>query len=73
MVQGLVVGSPSGSQTQNVYSRGFSGPALGNYQLENPHMRILLYNPDNGSLAIFMPHLWMFLLQSLTPGGHEVV
>jgi len=20
-----------------------------------------------------MPHLWMFLLQSLTPAGHEVV
>jgi len=36
-------------------------------------MRILLYNPDNGVTRNFMPHLWMFLLQSLTPDGHEVV
>src|SRR5580700_6453686 len=36
-------------------------------------MRILLYNPDNGVTHNFMPHLWMFLLQSLTPAGHEVV
>ncbi len=36
-------------------------------------MRILLYNPDNGVTQNFMPHLWMFLLQSLTPTGHEVV
>ncbi len=36
-------------------------------------MRILLYNPDNGVTRNFMPHLWMFLLQSLTPSGHEVV
>src|SRR5437660_1879100 len=36
-------------------------------------MRILLYNPDNGVTRNFMPHLWMFLLQSLTPAGHEVV
>src|SRR5467141_2693857 len=36
-------------------------------------MRILLYNPDNGVTRNFMPHLWMFLLQSLTPEGHEVV
>ncbi|GAC1623479.1 MAG: radical SAM protein [Candidatus Acidiferrum sp.] len=35
-------------------------------------MRILLYNPDNGVTRNFMPHLWMFLLQSLTPEGHEV-
>jgi radical SAM superfamily enzyme YgiQ (UPF0313 family) len=35
-------------------------------------MRILLYNPDNGVTRNFMPHLWMFLLQSLTPAGHEV-
>src|SRR5206468_3923016 len=34
---------------------------------------ILLYNPDNGVTRNFMPHLWMFLLQSLTPKGHEVV
>src|SRR5437867_10875265 len=36
-------------------------------------MRILLYNPDNGITQNFMPHLWMFLLQELTPSGHEVV
>lgn len=30
-------------------------------------MRILLYNPDNGVTRNFMPHLWMFLLQALTP------
>jgi radical SAM superfamily enzyme YgiQ (UPF0313 family) len=36
-------------------------------------MRILLYNPDNGVTRNFMPHLWMFLLQSLTPPEHEVV
>ncbi|HWT89276.1 MAG TPA: radical SAM protein [Candidatus Angelobacter sp.] len=36
-------------------------------------MRILLYNPDNGVTRNFMPHLWMFLLKSLTPAGHEVV
>src|SRR6201982_3313048 len=34
-------------------------------------MRILLYN--NGVTRNFMPHLWMFLLQSLTPPGHEVL
>src|SRR6202007_493149 len=36
-------------------------------------MRILLYNPDNGVTRNFMPHLWMFLLKALTPGGHEVL
>ncbi len=36
-------------------------------------MRILLYNPDNGVTRNFMPHLWMFLLQSLTPAEHEVL
>lgn len=35
-------------------------------------MRILLYNPDNEVTNNFMPHLWMFLLKSLTPPGHEV-
>ncbi|MGH9447282.1 MAG: B12-binding domain-containing radical SAM protein [Terriglobia bacterium] len=35
-------------------------------------MNILLYNPDNGITHNFMPHLWMFLLKSLTPPGHEV-
>src|SRR5208337_674854 len=27
----------------------------------------------NGVSRNFMPHLWMFLLQALTPSGHEVV
>src|SRR5215203_7012492 len=36
-------------------------------------MKILLYNPDNGVTRNCMPHLWMFLLQALTPEGHEVV
>src|SRR5678815_814714 len=36
-------------------------------------MKILLYNPDNGITRNFMPHLWMFLLQALTPPDHEVV
>jgi radical SAM superfamily enzyme YgiQ (UPF0313 family) len=36
-------------------------------------MKILLYNPDNGVTRNFMPHLWMFLLQSLTPKQHEVI
>jgi radical SAM superfamily enzyme YgiQ (UPF0313 family) len=36
-------------------------------------VKILLYSPDNGVTSNFMPHLWMFLLQALTPPGHEVV
>src|ERR671924_1645961 len=36
-------------------------------------MKILLYNPDNGITRNYMPHLWMFVLQSLTPVGHEVI
>ena len=36
-------------------------------------MKILLYSPDNGVTRNFMQHLWMFLLQSLTPAGHEVL
>lgn len=36
-------------------------------------MKILLYNPDNGVTRNFMPHLWMFLLQALTPKGHQVL
>ncbi len=35
-------------------------------------MNILLYNPDNEVTHNFMPHLWMFLLKSLTPCGHQV-
>ncbi len=40
---------------------------------KNETMKILLYSPDNGVTRNFMPHLWMFLLQSLTPPGHEVI
>jgi len=36
-------------------------------------MNILLYNPDNEITNNFMPHLWMFLLKSLTPPGHKVL
>ncbi len=36
-------------------------------------MKILLFNPDNGVTRNFMPHLWMFLLQSITPPEHEVI
>src|SRR5213075_2338686 len=35
--------------------------------------KILLYNPDNGVTRNFMPHLWMFLLQAITPPDHEVI
>ncbi len=35
-------------------------------------MNILLYNPDNEITNNFMPHLWMFLLKSLTPSEHKV-
>jgi len=35
-------------------------------------LNILLYCPDNGVTKNFMPHLWMFLLQSLTPPEHKV-
>lgn len=35
-------------------------------------MNILLYSPDNGVTRNFMPHLWMFLLQALTPPEHKV-
>src|SRR5271156_3405465 len=41
--------------------------------IANILMKILLYNPDNGVTRNFMPHLWMFLLQALTPPGHEVL
>lgn len=41
--------------------------------LGEDHLKILLYSPDNGVTRNFMPHLWMFLLQALTPPGHEVL
>ncbi len=36
-------------------------------------MNILLYNPDNEVTNNFMPHLWMFLLKSITPPEHQVM
>jgi radical SAM superfamily enzyme YgiQ (UPF0313 family) len=36
------------------------------------NINILLYNPDNEVTNNFMPHLWMFLLKSLTPSEHQV-
>ncbi|MBN2433073.1 MAG: B12-binding domain-containing radical SAM protein [Acidobacteria bacterium] len=36
-------------------------------------MKILLYCPDNGVTRNFMPNLWMFLLQALTPPEHQVI
>lgn len=36
-------------------------------------MKILLYNPDNEVTNNFMPHLWMFLLKSITPAEHQVL
>ena len=35
-------------------------------------MNILLYTPDNQVTRNHMPHLWMFVLQALTPPEHEV-
>lgn len=35
-------------------------------------MNILLYNPDNQVTKNYMPHLWMFVLQAVTPPGHRV-
>ena len=35
-------------------------------------MNILLYNPDNEVTNNYMPHLWMFVLQALTPPEHRV-
>src|SRR5688572_31480794 len=35
-------------------------------------MNILLYSPDNGVTRNFMPHLWMFLLKSLTTPERDV-
>jgi radical SAM superfamily enzyme YgiQ (UPF0313 family) len=51
----------------------FALEVKGKSRHKNGLMRILLYNPDNGVTRNFMPHLWMFLLQALTPPGHEVL
>src|SRR5690348_13577916 len=47
--------------------------AIGHRAVQGKLLRILLYNPDNGVTRNFMPHLWMFLLKSLTPPEHEVL
>ena len=49
---------------------GSFGPATGTSLRA---VKILLYNPDNGISNNFMPHLWMFLLKSITPPEHEVL
>src|SRR5258708_35259622 len=50
--------------------RGLSGAAPRKRLLNgDEHMRLLLYNPDNGGTRKFIPHLWVFLLQPLTPQG----
>src|SRR6476469_3478789 len=50
-----------------------SAPGVASESWRWSAMRILLYSPDNGVTRNFMPHLWMFLLQALTPPGHEVL
>ena len=37
-----------------------------------PYLRILFYVPDNQVTGNFMPQLWPFVLQSLTPPQHQV-
>src|SRR2546430_659467 len=70
----LLLVPPVGPLENERLDCGLSGPAPRKRLLNGEeHMRILLYNPDNGVTRNFMPHLWMFLLQSLTPVGHEVV
>jgi radical SAM superfamily enzyme YgiQ (UPF0313 family) len=55
------------------YHHSTRGLALTNPTLMTRSMKILLYCPDNGVTRNFMPHLWMFLLKSLTPPNHEVL
>src|SRR5246127_4414149 len=62
--------------TETVNSRTKSPAVTGDMSTSGTReklLRILLYNPDNGVTRNFMPHLWMFLLESLTPAGHEVL
>ena len=49
-----------------------SSPRPAEPAADHASLRILLYCPDNGVTRNFMPHLWMFLLQSLTPPNHNV-
>ena len=59
--------------TPSRQNEGLKGQWLFNSDRLKETMKILLYNPDNGVTRNFMPHLWMFLLQALTPEGHEVL
>jgi radical SAM superfamily enzyme YgiQ (UPF0313 family) len=56
-----------------VYATAHTSVTSPTLQKSGKTLKILLYNPDNGVTRNFMPHLWMFLLKSLTPAGHEVV
>lgn len=60
-------GAPAGGRKKQVRTLRHYG-----VQSRVIQVNILLYNPDNGITNNFMPHLWMFLLQSLTPAGHRV-
>src|SRR6266849_5923482 len=74
MFRACLLVPPAGPLENERLDCGLSGPAPRKRLLNGEeHMRILLYNPDNGVTRNFMPHLWMFLLQSLTPPGHEVL
>src|SRR6202158_6239365 len=74
MFRACLLVPPEGPLGNERLDRGSSGPAPRKRLLNGEElMRILLYNPDNGVTRNFMPHLWMFLLQALTPPGHEVV
>src|SRR5579872_1207683 len=55
------------------HRRSRASLATRNLFRRSSRMNILLYNPDNEVTNNFMPHLWMFLLKSLTPPGHEVL
>jgi radical SAM superfamily enzyme YgiQ (UPF0313 family) len=46
--------------------------AASGFCVEDSRMNILLYNPDNEVTRNYMPHLWMFVLQALTPPEHKV-
>src|SRR5712671_5972122 len=74
MFRACLLVPPAGPLENERLDCGLSGPApRKRHPNGEEHMRILLYNPDNGVTRNFMPHLWMFLLQSLTPKGHQVV
>src|SRR6266849_8055537 len=74
MFRACLLVPPAGPLENERLDCGLSGPAPRKRLLNGEeHMRILLYNPDNGFTRNFMPHLWMFLLKSLTPSGHEVL